>query len=140
MRFAIAAFVLLAGCDSLAPVDPDAGVPVTSGAALTAAWEAWDAAEPETYRLRYEMACECFGGATVRVREGRVVSAEGPGASEPKTVGDLFAHAREVLDAGEGSVRLSSTAPRFPVFLDVNPDGQTVDGGFRLTVTGYEAD
>lgn len=136
----LAVCLFLAGCDSLDGVPPGAGRLVTSDAELTVAAAPWGMGQPDAYRLRYEVVCECFGGATVTVRGGRVVAAEGPGATDPITVDRLFAMARQALAGGTGEVRLSEREPRLPVYINHDPEGQPVDGGYVLTVTGFEVD
>lgn len=127
---------LLSGCDGLAPASENA-----TPAEVRAARDAWLALDVSDYRFRYEMVCECFGGADVTVRNRRIVRAEGPGAGVPWTMERVFASAMEAAEGAYGStVRLSAETPRIPVVVNMNPDLQPLDGGFILTVRLFRLD
>ncbi|HEX8298681.1 MAG TPA: DUF6174 domain-containing protein [Rubricoccaceae bacterium] len=136
MRLAAAALALLlvAGCDSASGVD-------ATQAEVAAAAEAFAHRGPRDYTLQYEFRCECTGGATVTVRGGEVVSAEGPGADRARTVEDLFALAQTVFEDGRtGTVRLSDDEPRIPLQVNLDPELGPTDGNVFLNVTRFRVD
>ena len=142
MRLATAALALIcsgitlltAGCDSASGAD-------ATQAEVAAAAEAFAQRGPRDYTLRYELLCECIGGATVTVRGGTVVDAEGPGAASAQTVDDLFALALTVFEDGRtGSVRLSDDEPRVPLQINLDPELGLTDGNVFLNVTRFRVD
>lgn len=125
------AVLTVAGCDSAS--DSEA-----SRADVVAARDAFTRTGPPDYTLQYELQCECVGGATVTVRGGEIVSATGAGAASARTVGDLFEMALAVFEDGRtGSIRLSESAPRIPVRIDLDPELAPQDGNVLLVVTRF---
>ncbi|HEX9953074.1 MAG TPA: DUF6174 domain-containing protein [Rubricoccaceae bacterium] len=128
------AAVALAGCDSLTGVEPSASS--ASAADVAAARAVWDANGPASYRLRYTQSCFCDAGEKeVTVRDGVAVGETG------FTIDDLF----DLAAAGFGQdgsieVRLSESAPRFPVLIDIGDPPGIADAAIRVEVTGFEVD
>lgn len=150
-RLAAAVLLLLvAGCDSVDPIEavnPEASVAVATAADLAAAFEAWRASDVDRYEVATELSCECAGGDRVAVRDGQVVRTRRRDRADALTVDRIYAMALQALEQAEARpasietrVRLSAGRPQIPVFIATGTtDPRVADGGYVLTVTGFEA-
>ncbi len=146
----LAALVLLlvAGCDSadsIAAVDQEASVAVTSEAQLVAAQAAWRASGIADYTFEYVLECFCAPGERVTVRSGRAVRTTRGDVAEARTIDRLFDEALSSLRTAESAemyearVRLSAGTPQIPILLEEGTtDPRIADGFSRLVVTGFE--
>lgn len=152
-RLALAAVSLAAGfavggCDStdtLAALDPDASVAVTSEAQPVAAQAAWEASGVDDYEFVYELRCYCSPGERVVVRGGRAVRTTRRDLAEARTIDDLFDDALRDLryaataEQWAAEVRLSTGRPQIPVLIHSGTTNLGIADGFtRLVVTGFE--
>lgn len=148
-RLAVAALLLfVAGCDTtdtLAVVDVESSVAVTSEAQLVAAKTAWVASGVDDYEYAYDLRCFCAPGERVTVRNGRAVRTTRRDLADAQTIDDLFDQALDQFRAAATSeryaaeVRLSADVPQIPVLIAAGPtDPGIADGDVRLVVTGFE--
>lgn len=142
--------LLVAGCDSVNPVaavDPEASVAVATSADLAVAWQAWRTSGIDSYEVAAELSCECAGGDRVTVRDGQVVRTHRRDREDALTIDRIYFMALRALEQAEARpadvetrVRLSAGRPQIPVLVATGvTDPRVADGGYRLTVPGFEA-
>jgi hypothetical protein len=154
LLFALLALIAV-GCGSdevVAP--PTTAAPTTTtipGAEqrdlLEAARLLWAAGAPANYEMTYTLACECDQGPwLVRVENGQTVAAgrigpEDGGTPPYLSVDAIFRSIQAALDEGRFPVDVAyDESYGFPRSYIFNEPELAVDGGFILTVTGFEAD
>ena len=107
----------------------------------------WAASTPADYEMSYMLACECDPGPwLVRVENGETVAAgrggpENGGTPPYLSVEAIFQSIQAALDEGRFPVDVEyDESYGFPRSYIFNEPELPVDGGFILTVTGFEVD